>query len=154
LHFCPLKLRSRNVQCSNTGRQARPRLNATLGPRTRIGKGNISGVKSLPGTAAEDHQRARWPVPIASGATIENGHLNCAESERGRTKSIELHRAYSKGVFVVWHHQRKQHQEGRTSESDLTRRCSRRITLAFLPFVVKVKAMCNVPIRAGKRARG
>jgi len=38
--------------------------------------------------------------------------------------------------------------------NDLTRRCSRRITLAFLPFEAKVKAMCNVQIRAGKRARG
>ena len=36
----------------------------------------------------------------------------------------------------------------------LTRRCSRRITLAFLPFEAKVSAMGNVPIRAGKRARG
>ena len=36
----------------------------------------------------------------------------------------------------------------------LTRRCSRRITLAFLPFAFRVQCMCNVPIRAGKRARG
>ena len=36
----------------------------------------------------------------------------------------------------------------------LTRRCSRRITLAFLPFEAKVKAIGNVQIRAGKRARG
>ena len=36
----------------------------------------------------------------------------------------------------------------------LTRRCSRRITLAFLPFAFRVQFMCNGPIRAGKRARG
>jgi len=36
----------------------------------------------------------------------------------------------------------------------LTRRCSRRITLAFLPFAFRVAFMSNVPIRAGKRARG
>ncbi len=36
----------------------------------------------------------------------------------------------------------------------LTRRCSRRITLAFLPFAFRVPSMSNVLIRAGKRARG
>ena len=36
----------------------------------------------------------------------------------------------------------------------LTRRCSRRITLAFLPFAFRVQSISNGPIRAGKRARG
>ena len=36
----------------------------------------------------------------------------------------------------------------------LTRRCSRRITLAFLPFAFRVASISNIPIRAGKRARG
>jgi TPR repeat protein len=38
--------------------------------------------------------------------------------------------------------------------SNLTRRCSRRITLAFRPFEAEAHVNCNVPIRAGKRARG
>ena len=36
----------------------------------------------------------------------------------------------------------------------LTRRCSRRITLAFLPSAFTVPSIGNGPIRAGKRARG
>jgi hypothetical protein len=37
---------------------------------------------------------------------------------------------------------------------DITRRCSRRIALAFLPFEDRASVMCNVRGRAGKRARG
>jgi hypothetical protein len=39
-------------------------------------------------------------------------------------------------------------------EERITRRCSRRITLAFLPSAFQGQCVCNVPIRAGKRARG
>jgi hypothetical protein len=43
---------------------------------------------------------------------------------------------------------------GSLRSPNLTRRCSRRITLAFLPSAFKVPSISNVPIRAGKRARG
>ena len=43
---------------------------------------------------------------------------------------------------------------GSLRSPNLTRRCSRRITLAFLPFAFRVAFRSNVPIRAGKRARG
>jgi hypothetical protein len=45
-------------------------------------------------------------------------------------------------------------ETARQATNHLTRRCSRRITLAFLPFEAKVNACGNVQIRAGKRARG